>query len=308
MDYKDYYQVLGVGKNASEQDIKKAYRKLARQYHPDVNPDNKESEEKFKEINEAYEVLGSTETREKYDRLGASWNAYQQSGAAGGFDWSAWTQGGIDLNDLFGGASGGGRTGDFSDFFEAVFGSMGGMGGPRGGYGYARPGRDITQDVEISLYEAFNGTTRILQTSDNRRLEVKIPPGSRTGTKVRVRGQGGKGSGGASSGDLYLRIRVAQDSNLEIEGDDLRTTVAVDLYTAILGGTVEVKTVKGSLKLKIPPETQNGKTFRLRNQGMPKRGQKDEFGDLYATIKINLPQNLSHEERALFGELQSLRS
>jgi len=297
MEYKDYYKTLGVGKKASPEEIKKAYRRLARQYHPDVNPDNKRAEDKFKEINEAYEVLSNPEARAKYDRLGASWQTYQQQGAGGGFDWSDWTQGGLNINDLFG--SGGRRRGsDFSDFYEAIF----------GGNAYARAGRDYTQDVEVSLYEAYHGAVRILQTSDNRRLEVKIPPGSKTGTKVRIQGQGGKGRGGAPDGDLYLRIQVSKDPNFEIEGEDLKTTVFLDLYTAILGGSVEVKTFKGTLKLNIPPETQNGKTFRLKQQGMPKRNQPDIFGDLYVTVKVSLPQQLSQEERALFRDLRDMRA
>jgi curved DNA-binding protein len=295
MEYKDYYKTLGVDKNADPEEIKKAYRKLARQYHPDANPHNKRAEEKFGEVNEAYEVLSNPEARSKYDRLDDSWQAYQQNDDSDGFDWSAWVQDGIDINDL--GRGGRRRSSVFSDFYEAIFGTT-----------YARPGRDYTQDVEITLYEAYHGTTRILQTSDNRRLEVKIPPGSKAGTKVRVRGQGSKGSGGGPPGDLYLSIQVTKDPNFEIEGDDLKTTAPIDLYTAILGGSVEVRTLKGVLKLKIPPETQNGKTFRLKNQGMPKRGQLDVFGDLYVAVKVSLPQRLSPEERELFQDLRDMRA
>lgn len=305
MEYKDYYKILGVNKTDDDSKIKKAYRTLARKYHPDVNPDDKAAEERFKEINEAYEVLSNPKSRSKYDHLGADWRAYQQRGGNGGFDWSNWTQGGIDLNDLFGGNRSTGGAGNFSDFFEAIFG------GQRASASYggsaSRTGRDYTQDAEISLHEAYNGTKRILQTSDNRRLEVKIPAGSRTGTKVRIRGQGGKGVGGGPAGDLYLRITVAKDRDFEIDGDDLRTSIPLDLYTAILGGTIGVQTLKGTLKLKIPGETQNGKTFRLKNQGMPKRGKPGQFGDMYATVKVVLPTDLSHEERALFRELQDLR-
>ena len=299
MEYKDYYQILGVKRDATTDEIKKAYRKLARQYHPDVNPGNQEAENKFKEINEANEVLSNPDSRAKYDRLGASWRSYQQQGGADNFDWSAWTQGGIDLNDLFGGNAQGGATG-FSDFFEAIFGTA-------DAGGYNRRGRDVTRDAEISLHEAYHGATRILQTSDNRRLEVKIPAGSKTGTKVRIKGQGGKGRGGAAAGDLYLRIQVAKDPNFEMDGDDLRTTVSLDLYTALLGGTIEVPTLKGTLRLKIPAETQNGKTFRLRGQGMPKRGKKNDFGDLFVTVRVSLPRNLSRDEREIFEELRAMR-
>ncbi len=285
MDYRDYYNILGVSRSAGRDEIKKAYRNLARKYHPDVNPDNKQAEEKFKEINEAYEVLSDPDSRAKYDRLGASWRSYQQAGA-GDFDWSAWTQGNVDLDDLFGGGRSGGR-GGFSDFFEAVFGRQ----------RSARPGQDITREAEITLHEAYHGTTRILQISDGRRLEVKIPSGSKTGTRVRIRGQGGKGRGGGRDGNLYLKLKVAPDSDFEVEGDNLRTTASLDLYTAVLGGSVEVTTLKGILKLKVPRETQNGKTFRLRGQGMPKRNRPDSFGDLYVTVVVDLPRDLSPDER-----------
>ncbi len=307
MEYKDYYKILGVDKNATTDEIKKAYRKLARKYHPDMNPGDKKAEERFKEINEANEVLSDPEKRAKYDQIGS---AYQRSGGAG-FNWGEWTQ--VDLNDLFGGGAGGRRqtsTG-FSDFFEAIFGNMaagGGMGGQtHRSQTFARRGRDITRDVEISLEEAYHGTTRILRTANNRRLEVKIPVGAKNGTKVRIKGEGAPGSGGAPNGDLFLRVNIAKHPSLEVDGEDLRTTVNVDLYTAILGGTVEVPTPKGKLKLKIPRETQNGKTFRLRNQGMPKLNNPKSFGNLYVTLNVQLPQNLSREEIALFEELRDLR-
>ncbi len=307
MEYKDYYKILGVDKNATADEIKKAYRKLAKKYHPDKNPGDKKAEERFKEINEANEVLSDPQKRAKYDQLGS---AYQRSGGAG-FNWNEWTQ--VDLNDLFGGGAGGRhQTGTgFSDFFEAIFGNMAGMGGMGGqtrrSQSFARRGRDITRDVEISLEEAYHGTTRILRTANNRRLEVKIPAGAKNGTKVRIKGEGAPGTGGAPNGDLFLRVNIAKHPSLEVDGEDLRTTVDVDLYTAILGGTVEIPTPKGKLKLKIPRETQNGKTFRLRNQGMPKLNNPKSFGNLYVTLNVRLPQNLSREEIALFEELRDLR-
>ncbi|RME48021.1 MAG: J domain-containing protein, partial [Caldilineae bacterium] len=182
-----------------------------------------------------------------------------------------------------------------------IFGGMG------GGGTFARRGQDYTREVEITLEEAYHGTTRILRTANNRRLEVKIPAGAKTGTKVRIKGEGGRGTGGAASGDLYLRVKVLKHPFLDVEGDDLRTTVAVDLYTAVLGGEVEVPTLKGTLKLKIPPETQNGKTFRLRGQGMPKLNRPGEHGNLYVTVSVRLPQRLSAEEKALFRQLRDLR-
>jgi DnaJ-class molecular chaperone len=299
MEYKDYYKILGVDKNATPAEIKKAYRKLARKYHPDVNPDNEQAEERFKEINEAHEVLTDSEKRSKYDRLGSSWNAYRQSGAPGGFDWGQWVGGGVDLNDLFGGRTRTRTSSGFSDFFEAIFGSSEGS--------FARRGQDYTREIEIALEEAYNGTTRILQTSDNRRLEVKIPIGAKTGTKIRIKGEGSKGTRGAPNGDLYLRIIVSKHPKFQVDGEDLETTVPINLYTALLGGEIEVPTLRGALRLKIPAETQNGKTFRLKNQGMPKLSDSRQFGNLYVTVSVRLPTKLTREEKELFRDLRDLR-
>jgi len=304
MDYKDYYKILGVDKKADAAEIKKNYRKLAKKYHPDMNANNPQAEEKFKEISEAYEVLSDKEKRAKYDQLGSSWKSYQQSGGgASGFNWNDWSQGGVDINDIFG-ASGGRGAGGFSDFFEAIFG--GGMGGGgRTQSPFAQRGKDYTRDVEISLEEAYHGTTRILRTANNRRLEVKIPVGAKTGTKVRIKGEGGAGTS-APNGDLYLRVKLAPHHNIEVDGEDLKVTVPVNLYTAILGGNVEVPTPKGKLKLKIPAQTQNGKTFRLRNQGMPKLNKTDIHGNLFVTLNVTLPKKLSDEELELFEQLRDL--
>lgn len=304
MEYKDYYKILGVEKNASVDEIKKAYRKLARKYHPDVNPNDKVAEERFKEINEANEVLTDSEKRSKYDLLGNSWQAYQYGGGTGGFDWSQWVSeayksgGQVNLNDILRGR-GGARPG-FSDFFEAIFGAM----------GQTRPttqqGQDYNQKVGISLEEAFNGVSRILRIGE-RRIEVKIPRGAKSGTKVRVRGEGGEGAAGGQKGDLYLNIEVTPHPTFERVGDDLYSELPVDLYTAVLGGEATVPTLKGKIKLRIPPETQSGRTFRLKNQGMPKLKQPDERGDLYAKVMVQLPQNLTPEEIALFEELADMR-
>lgn len=301
MEYKDYYKLLGVSKTATTDEIKKAYRKLARKYHPDVNPGDKKAEERFKEVNEAHEVLSDAKKRAKYDHLGS---AYRQTGGAG-FNWGDWTQGGVDLNDLFGGATGGQRSGGgFSDFFEAIFGNAGGGFGGQG-QSFAQKGKNYTRDVEITLEEAFTGTTRILRTANNRRLEVKIPVGAKNGTKVRIKGEGGPGMG-APNGDLFLRVNISKHPLLEVDGEDLRTTISVDLYTAILGGTVEVPTPTGKLRLKIPAGTQNGKSFRLREQGMPKLNNPKVRGNLYVTLSVKLPQHLSDEELALFEELREM--
>jgi len=314
MEYKDYYKVLGVGRDAKTDEIRKAYRKLARKYHPDVNPNNKDAEERFKEINEAYEVLTDPEKKAKYDRLGSSWQQYQQTGGEpGGFDWSAWfapgAQGGaqrqtrseyVDLNDLFG-------AGGFSDFFQSLFGGGGRPGASGARQAMMRPGRDIEQPVEITLQEAYRGTTRILQIG-NRRLEVKIPRGVRTGSRVRVSGEGEPGSNGGAPGDLYLVVQVAEAPDYRLEGDTLIRRLPVDLYTLVLGGEVTFETLDGrKLALRIPPETKPGRTFRLRGQGMPRLKNPNEYGDLLVEVYPVIPQHLSEQERALFRQLAELR-
>ncbi len=318
MEYKDYYKILGVSKNATEKEIKSAFRKLARKYHPDVNPDDPQAEARFKEINEAYEVLGDPEKRAKYDQLGSDWQRWQQSGGhPGDFDWSRWTTGPggervyvrygtpEDLEDLFGDSS------PFSDFFTSIFGGLGGGARRTGGFGgfeyqpRPRRGRDLEHEVEISLAEAYHGTTRLL-TKDGRRLEVKIPPGAKTGTRVRVRGEGGDGVAGGQAGDLYLKVKVAPDPRFERKGDDLYVTIPVDLYTAVLGGEVRVPTLAGDVKLKIPAGSQNGQIFRLRGKGMPKLRKPTQHGDLYARLNVRLPTKLTPEQRKLFEQLRRL--
>ncbi len=290
MEYKDYYKILGVDKSASEKDIKKAFRRLARKHHPDVNPGDPRAEDRFKEINEAYEVLSDAEKRRKYDQLGADWQRWQQTGGrSGDFDWSRWTSGQPgenvyvrygtpeDLENLFGGDS------PFSDFFSQLFGSMGARPGVQNQQVRSRRGQDYEQEVEISLQEAYHGTTCLLQ-KDGQRLEVKIPAGAQTGTRVRMGGHGGEGAAGGQAGDLYLRVTVASDPRFERDGDDLRTTVAADLYTMVLGGEVCVPTMVGEAVLTIPAGTQNGCTFRLRGTGMPRLRQPQQHGDLYARV------------------------
>ena len=316
MEYRDYYQTLGVSRDTDEKEIKRAFRKLARQCHPDVNPGDTGAEERFKEINEAYEVLSDPEKRSKYDQLGANWHRWQQAGGRpGDFDWDPWATGAPggqgqrvhvrygtpeDLGDLFGGAN------PFSDFFGQVFGGMGtGGGAAPGGFGYqVRPqrGQDYEQEVEISLREVYQGATRTLQ-KDGRRLEVKIPPGARTGTRVRMAGEGGPGAAGGPAGDLYLRVRVSPDPQLERRDDDLHVTVPIDIYTAILGGQAQVPTLSGPVKLTIPAGTQNGRVFRLRGKGLPSLRQPEQHGDLYAKVDVRLPAQLTPRQRELFEEL-----
>jgi curved DNA-binding protein len=320
MRYKDYYKILGVDRDANGKDIKRAYRRLARQFHPDVNPGDKQAEEKFKEINEAYEVVGDPDKRAKYDQLGASWQQWQRTGHdPSQFDWSQWFSGapggvhvewGGDLGDLFSGAKG-----DlFSDFFRAIFGGMGSSAPPRTAEDLfrgttsqrTRRGQDMEASIDISLEEAFHGTTRTLE-RDGRRIRVKIPPGARSGSRVKVAGQGTPSYGAAPPGDLHLNITVKQHPIFGREKDNLRCDVDVDVCTAVLGGQVRVPTLNGDVSLKIPAGTSSGKTFRLRGKGMPNPRQPKQPGDLLATVQIKVPRSLSTHERELFEELAQLR-
>jgi curved DNA-binding protein len=311
MEYKDYYKTLGVEKTASQKEIKKAYRRLARKYHPDVNPGDETAEARFKDINEAHEVLSDPEKRQKYEQLGANWQQWQRMGGdPRGFDWSQWSAGGqpgggrvhveyADLGDLFGGSGG------FSEFFRNIFGGMGGSQysqRPR-----SRRGQDLEHTVEVTLEEAYRGTKRTFQ-MDSQRIEVKIPPGVDTGSRVRIAGKGGPGVGGGPSGDLYLQISVLPHKAFERNGDDLYREVPVNLYTAVLGGELAVPTLKGQVMLKIPPETQSGNRFRLKGLGMPNLKDTKVAGDLYAEVKIVLPERLSKQEKDLFAQLASMRS
>jgi curved DNA-binding protein len=313
MEYKDYYKILGVDKNASEKEIKAAYRKLARKYHPDMNQNDPKAEERFKEINEAQEVLSDPQKRTKYDQLGADWQRWQQTGGGpGDFNWNQWASrpgGGRgqvrygtpgNLEDLFGGGS------PFSDFFTSIFGDIGG-GSSRGGGGEFRSqaGQNLEHEVEISLTEAYQGATRLLN-KEGQRLEVKIPAGTKTGTKVRMRGKGGAGRAGGQPGDLYLKVKVASDPRFERKEDDLHTAAPVDLYTAVLGGEVRIPTLSGEVTLKIPAGSQNGQIFRLRGKGMPKLNKPDEYGDLYARLDVRLPTKLSPQQHELFEQLRKL--
>jgi curved DNA-binding protein len=298
MDYQDYYKTLGVERNASDAEIKKAYRKLARQYHPDINPGNKEAEAKFKAINEAYEVLSDKEKREKYDRFGRDWQRYQQG--AGGFDWG--TYGGSPF--------GGGGGGDFSDFFESLFGG-GARAGARGG-SFRMDGQDVEHQAEITLEEAFEGTQRTVQfhgtNGQPRNVTVKIPAGVDTGSRVRVAGEGAPGMGGGRRGDLYLVVKVLPHERFERRGDDLYVKAQTDLYTMMLGGETRVPIMGGkTVTLNVPAGTQNGRTFRVSGQGMPRLRAPSTRGDLYVTLEALLPTRLSSKERELVEELRGLR-
>lgn len=327
VDYKDYYKILGVSKDADTKAIRQAFRKLARQYHPDVNPGDKSAEERFKEVNEANEVLSDPEKRKKYDEMADYYKQYGQwPGAANAGGYSDSTNFGNfgtggnyhyqtlseeDLADLFGGSS------PFSDFFETYFHSTGGSQGtgrrrsttgsrsrePRA-QSYVIPGQDVESTVEISLAEAYQGVTRTFELSEpdgaTRRLEVKIPAGVDEGARIRIAGQGLQGT--HERGDLFLHIHITPDTHFSRDGSILRTTIDVPLTVAMLGGEAAVLTPDDRrLMLRIPPETANGKSFRLRGQGMPlQAGQTDKRGDLYATVAIVLPTGLTPEQHDLF--------
>lgn len=305
---RDYYSVLGVPRNATDKDIKSAYRKLARKYHPDLNPGDKTAEARFKELQAAYDVLSDPEKRKKYDQWGPNWEQLERVQA--GFGGAPFGQQGPGESHFdFGSAT------DFSEILESLFGAgRTGFGGPRGSTRTrtrVRRGEDVEHPVTVSLEEAYFGTTRILEIPSlnggpARRIEVKIPAGVRTGSRIRLANEGGSGFGGGPAGDLYLNITVTPHGTFERKDDDLHSEVALPLTTAVLGGEVQVPTIKGRVALRIPPETQNGQTFRLAGQGMP-RTNGSGFGDLYARMKIVLPTRLSPREKALFEELRKIR-
>ena len=324
MEFKDYYQTLGVAKSASEKELKQAYRKLARKFHPDVNPGDKSAEAKFKEINEAYEVLGDPDKRRKYDELGANWRQYEQAqqqgygAGANPFGGGAWTvnmgggSGGYrtmteeDMKEMFGDAD------PFSDFFKTFFGGGGSAreGRARGGRApRAQKGRDIEHEVDLTLEEAFHGATRrisIKESGHARSVDVRIPPGVKDGSRVRAAGEGETGANGGASGDLYLRVRLRPHALFERDGNDLKTKIGVPVTTTVLGGEANVPTMTGTVRLKIPETTQNGQVFRLKGHGMPLVGKADQRGDLYAAVDVQLPRSLSKEQREHYQALEKL--
>ena len=323
---KDYYQILGVSRNASEKEIKQAYRRLARKHHPDLNPGDKSAEARFKEINGAYEVLSNPEKRKKYDQFGDKWEYADQFARAGGREGVRWDFGNGGTTFEYGDVS------EFGDVFSGLFGGAGiGSRMKRG----PQRGQDMESPVEVSLEEAYHGSTRVveLQTAEPcaacggtgrvgnrvcticsgagmkaipRRLEVKIPTGVKDGSKIRIAGEGGPGRGGSSKGDIYLVVKVLPHQLYERKGDDLYIEVSVPLATAMVGGEVRLPTLSGNLSLRIPAETQNGKVFRLAGKGMPQLGIAG-YGSLFAKVKVVLPTNLTDEERKLFERLRSLR-
>ena len=312
VQFRDYYETLGVSKTASEDEIKSAFRKLARKYHPDVAKDKKAAEEKFKQINEAYEVLSDPEKRRKYDQLGENWNqpgGFQPppqwgGGQPGGFRWGGGENGGVEFE--FGGTG-------FSDFFEAFFG--GGRGRSAfGGFGQrgtmAERGNDVEADIMVTLEEALHGSTRQVSlrragSTKTETYQVKIPRGVREGQRIRLAGQGEAGEGGGKSGDLFLRVRLARHPDFSVEGSDLVHEVKIAPWQAVLGDQIIVPTLEGNARLKLPPGTQGGQRFRLRERGLP--GVSGQRGDLYVVVQISVPKKLSEREREIWEQLAQLR-
>ncbi|TYC10560.1 J domain-containing protein [Bizionia gelidisalsuginis] len=307
MNYKDYYKTLGVSKDATAKDIKKAYRKLAAKYHPDKNPDDKTAEEKFKEINEANEVLSDKEKREKYDTIGSNWEAYQNTGD----DWRDYAnqanqrQNQRNSYSYQGNPSGfSGQGGeDFSSFFESFFGAGGqGARGQRAAYS----GGDTQAEMPITLLEAYEGSKRTFEIH-NEKLRITIKKGAYDGQQLKIKGKGQQGVQGGNRGDLYIILRVQPDARFKRSADNLLHNAPVDLYTAILGGKIEVPTLTGTVKVTVPKGSETGKTLRLRGKGMPKYSKPTTHGDLLVKLNVTLPTKLTKEEEDLFKQLQDLR-
>ena len=311
MDFKDYYEILGVAPNADKKTIQQTFRQLARKHHPDVNPGNTDAEEKFKTINEAYQVLSDVKQRKKYDELRAQYQQWQKTGGQQqqDFDWQNWSNqsdkgartqyaNAEDLEDLFGSAS------PYSDFFSSIFGgkASGGRSAPPG----PRRGRDAEYEVDLTLEEAFRGTQRSLE-MDGHQIEASIPLGVRTGTRVRLAGHGEQGKNGGAAGDLYLIIKVLPNDIFERDGDDLHMDASVDIFTAIAGGEIRIPALEKPLTLTIPPRTNANQTFRLRGKGMPYLREPNKRGDMFARVKLVLPNALTDKEVEGITALASAR-
>lgn len=310
MAFIDYYKVLGVERNASQDDIKKAYRKMARKYHPDLNKDDPNAKDKFQEINEANEVLSDPEKRKKYDEYGEHWKhadefkaereAYQRAQERGGQSAYWYSVNGDDFIDGFGR----GNTSGFSDFFEQLFGHGASAGRSRRSYNMMSRGGDIEAQMNLSLREAAV-THKQTFSVNGENLRITIPAGIADGQMIKLKGHGEKGSNGAPDGDLYITFQIAPDPDFKREGDDLFTNVDIDLYTAVLGGNVNVKTIDGMVKLKVNPGTQNDTKVRLRGKGFPVYKQEGTFGDLIVTYHVDIPTSLSEKQKELFTQLKN---
>jgi curved DNA-binding protein len=303
MDFVDYYKTLGVPKNASADDIKKAYRKLARKLHPDVNPNDKEAHKKFQQINEANEVLSDPEKRKKYDQYGENWkHADQYEQARQQQDQQGFGRGGFGSQGFGGGeyTYSSGDQGDFSDFFESLFG---GSGSRRTRTKYR--GQDFNAELQLLLSETYNTHKRTI-TINGKNVRVTIPAGVENGQKLKLKGYGGPGTNGGPNGDLYITFNIKNDTNLKRVGNDIYKTEDIDLYTALLGGEKTIDTMSGKIKLKVNPETQNGTKIRLKGKGFPVYKKEGQFGDLYITWNVKLPTNLTEKQKELFTELSKL--
>lgn len=310
MAFIDYYKVLGVERNASQDDIKKAYRKMARKYHPDLNKDDPNAKDKFQEINEANEVLSDPEKRKKYDEYGEHWKhadefkaereAYQRTQQSGGQSAYWYSVNGDD----FTGGFGRGNASGFSDFFEQLFGHGASAGRSGRGYNMMSRGGDIEAQMNLSLREAAV-THKQTFSVNGENLRITIPAGIADGQTIKLKGHGEKGSNGAPDGDLYITFKIAPDPEFKREGDDLFTDVDIDLYTAVLGGTVNVKTIDGMVKLKVNPGTQNDTKVRLRGKGFPVYKKEGTFGDLIVTYHVDIPTSLSEKQKELFTQLKN---
>ena len=299
MAFIDYYKILGIDKYATEADIKKAYRKLARKYHPDLNPNDKEAEKKFKELNEANEVLSNPENRKKYDKYGENWQHGEEYEKARQQQQQHY-QNGSSQQSGFEGFSGG----DYSDFFESMFGGR----STRGGYrNSVFKGQDFNAELHLDLKDVYTTHKRTL-TINGKNIRLTIPAGVENGQVIKISGQGGEGANGGPKGDLYLTFNIENHTNFKLDKHNLYTTVDLDLYTAILGGEITANTFDGKVKLTVKPGTQNGTKVKLKGKGFPVYKKEGEFGDLYISYQIILPENLTDKEKELFTELAKLRS
>jgi curved DNA-binding protein len=299
MAFIDYYKILEVDKKATEAEIKKAYRKMARKYHPDLNPNDKEAERKFKEINEANEVLSNAENRKKYDQYGENWQHAEEYEKA---KQQRQYQGGGQEGNFDGFAGGGG--GDFSDFFESMFGGRASGGGRRNAQ---FKGQDFNAELHLDLKDVYTTHKRTL-TINGKNIRITIPAGVENGQQIKISGMGGEGAGGGPKGDLYITFAVENNTHFKLDKHNLYSTVDLDLYTAVLGGTITANTFDGKVKLTVKPGTQNGTKVKLKGKGFPIYKKEGEFGDLYISYQIVIPTNLTEKETELFTELAKLRT
>ncbi len=300
MAYIDYYKILGVDKNATQDEIKKAYRKLARKLHPDLNPDDKEAEKKFKELNEANEVLSNPENRAKYDKYGEHWKHGEEYE-------KAQQQKRQYQKQSYGDFSGGDFSDeeDFSDFFRDMFDGAGGFGrSSRGSASGKFKGQDIHAELNLSLRDAAKTHPQTFEVN-GKKVRITIPAGVYDGQQIKLKGHGYPGFNGGPNGDLYITFNIPADPDFERVGDDLKTKVSIDLYTAVLGGEVKVNTLNGNVNLKVKPETQNGMTVRLKGKGFPVYKKEGQFGDLFVTYEVKLPVNLTDKQKELFEQLKN---